>query len=725
LTAGVGLLLVMLLAGALVAHYVTQVTEWRVMTDELLYLKIARGIGDNLSPIPTVHGEHVAVYSVLYPLLIAPVVGLFDAPSAFQVIHVLNVAVMVSTAIPAYLLAREASATRLAALVVGAMSVLVPWMAQSASLMTEAVAYPAYAWAAYGMTRAVAAPSGRRDLAAIAAIAVACLARTEFVFLVVAFPAAAILHEVGRQMAQHGSRDIRALLLDGPRIALREHVVAVVVAGSVVVLYLFASRVLLGSYDVTATGGGLLPSGTVRSVLEHLAYVALGVGALPVVFAAAFVLGTLGRASDAHAHALAAVLVVVVGATAVVVTSFDLRFNGGGVQERYLFYVCPLLFAGAVGWFARPARAVVATGIAAIATAGLVMSRHYDPVGPFDGPASPNRYALEAFDGRLQQIATHLGLSSIEPAIIVAGGCLLAAALAFALVRRGRAQLARRTFGIGMVAFLTVQLVYLMPRAVAEHNSLAQLYFGRAPVRSRDWVDQKFARPTAAVEGVINSRAEKPVWYTFANNAVWWELEFWNHSVDRVFRLGTGSDVTVKPIQQLSLDYASGTLRIGGDRPPSQLAISTSDVRFAPEHQGSPARHGDVALYRTPLPYRADWATQGIREDGWTTGGHPATVRLYARRGEPAELRRVRVVLHGGADIGRARRYTITGPSLRHSAVVRDNTTYEAGVCVPAGGHADVGLDVHGGTELSPGLVVGLRVLLIDTSPTGRTCRHA
>jgi hypothetical protein len=36
------------------------------------------------------------------------------------------------------------------------------------------------------------------------------------------------------------------------------------------------------------------------------------------------------------------------------VASFDLRFIGQGreVQERYLFYICPLLFAGAVAWFA-------------------------------------------------------------------------------------------------------------------------------------------------------------------------------------------------------------------------------------------------------------------------------------------------------------------------------------------------------------------------------------
>jgi hypothetical protein len=60
----------MLAVGVLVSHYVSRVVEWRVMTDELLYVKQARSMAASLVPWPEVHGEHVAVYRVLYPLII-------------------------------------------------------------------------------------------------------------------------------------------------------------------------------------------------------------------------------------------------------------------------------------------------------------------------------------------------------------------------------------------------------------------------------------------------------------------------------------------------------------------------------------------------------------------------------------------------------------------------------------------------------------------------------
>ena len=345
----------------------------------------------------------------------------------------------------------------------------------------------------------------------------------------------------------------------------------------------------------------------------------------------------------------------------------------------------------------------MATAIAAIATAALVLSRSY-VAGDFEAIASPNRYFFAVLDGRSRQLLADLWLPSGGANIVLAVGCLLAPALAVALVRRGRTGLTIGAFGVGMAVLLAAQLVYVLPRVVAEHNGLAQLYFGRAAMTSRDWVDQRVTSTTAAVEGVINSRAEVPVWYTFANAAVWWELEFWNRSVDRVYRFGdrTGDDLTLAPIEPLSLNYASGALHARERQPPRQLVLSSTDVRFAPEHRGSPVSHGDLTLYRMSLPYRADWASKNIREDGWTEARHDAVVRLYARRDRPSEVRRLRIVLHGGADVGGPRRYTSQALACDARAWSRDNSSDHIDVCVPAGGHADVGLAVHGATRLSP-----------------------
>jgi dolichyl-phosphate-mannose-protein mannosyltransferase len=707
------LLVVMGVVALVVAHYVTRVTEWRVMRDELLYLDISRGIADNLIPLPVVRGDHVQVYSILYPLIIAPFVGFLDAPAAFQVIRIVNVVVMVSTAIPTYLLAREGSTSRTAGLIAATLSVLVPWMAQSTSLMTEVAGYPAFAWAVYAMTRAIAVPGPRRDFVALGAIGIACLARTQFLVLLVAFPVAALVHEIGRRLARDRVRNIRSILVRGTYEGLRAHVVITAVVGVGGLLLAVASPLLLGSYAET-TYGNVLPAGLAGSAVEHLAYIAVGMGALPVVFGMAFALETFGRAVDARPHALASVLLVVVVAMTLAVASFDLRFvlQGRTVQERYLFYICPLLFAGAVAWFAHRRGSPIPTAIAALGTAGVILSRTYEPQPdvPIEGFASPNRYSFAVLEGRLREAESHLGLHSVGPAFVIAGACVLLAALAVALLRGGRARLALAAFGISVGAFLAAQLVYVLPRVVNDHNSYARSVRGMRPLASRDWVEKHVSGSTGVVE-------VGPVFNSIAS----WDLEFWNPSVDRVYRLDRVGD-NLTPIRLLSLNFNSGALDASGGRPPSQLVVSAREVRFAPEYRGSPVSRDGFTLYRTPVPYRAGWATRGIDEDGWTVAGQRVVLRVYARRGTGPELRRVRILLGGGEDIKKPRRYTLTGNGLRTDRVLRTNVDEQFDVCPPAGGHADVTLHVHGRTRLGA-RNVGLRVLLIQARSTGRSCR--
>jgi hypothetical protein len=704
----------MLVIGAVVASYILDVTEWRVMKDELLYLDLSRSIADTLNPLPVERGELVSVYSVLYPLIIAPFVGFLDAPAAFQAIRLVNVCLMVSTAIPAYLLARQGSPSRAASVLAATLSVLVPWMGQSTSVMTEVAAYPAFAWAVYGMTRAIAAPTLRRDVVALAGIAVACLARTQFLVLLLAFPVAALLHEIGQRIALDGVRNVRSALVQGTRQTVRAHAVVALVWMVSILLLAFASSVLLGSYEATTSHGSVLPAGLPRSAVEHLAYIAVGMGALPIVFCFAFVLGTLGRAVDARPHALAAVLLVVLLSITVAVTSFDLRFVtlGRTVQERYLFYICPLVFAGAVAWFANARVSVIPAAIAAFGTAGIVLSRGYEPVPEIsiEGFASPNRYFFAVMDGRLRQAESHLGLHSPDPALFIAAGCILFAGVAVALVRSGRRREAFVAFALIVGAFLIAQLVYVLPRVVDDHNRYARTVLGVRPLGSRDWVDERVTGSTGAVES-------GPI----AENVRWWDLEFWNKSIDRVYRFGDH-----RGFQPLRLQFGSGTLIAGGGRPPQHLVLASSNVRFAPEHQGAPMRFGGFTLYRTPVPYRAAWATEGVDEDGWTRAGRTSVVRVYADRGRSAaSLRRIRIVLGGGANIARPRGYTLTANSRARRGIVHANRIEQIDVCPPPGGHTDVTLRVHGHTQLSPGQLVGLRVLSIEDQPVRRSCRPA
>ena len=182
------------------------------MTDELLYAKLATSIADTGSPLPQVHGTSIAVYNQLYPLLIAPLYGALSAPEAFRAAHVLNAFLMVSAVFPAYLLGRQVL-SRPWALAAAGLSVLVPWMVLTGFLMTESAAYPAFLWALLGLQLAIAAPSPRRDLLAVAALGLAGLARTQFAVLVVVLPLAILAHEIG----------MRRSLLAGLRHALAAH----------------------------------------------------------------------------------------------------------------------------------------------------------------------------------------------------------------------------------------------------------------------------------------------------------------------------------------------------------------------------------------------------------------------------------------------------------------------------------------------------------------------
>jgi hypothetical protein len=486
-----------------------------------------------------------------------------------------------------------------------------------------------------------------------------------------------------------------------------------------VLMLAFASTVLLGSYAITtsSSSGGILPPGLLDSAIDHLAYVFIGMGALPVVFGVAFALATLGQNVEARPHALATVLVVVVVATTLAVASFDLRFivQGRTVQERYLFYICPLLFAGAVGWFGHGRGAPVATALAAFGTAGVILSQSFRqlPLTAIEGFASPNRYFFAVIDGRLAQAEGDLGLHSTRPAIVIAAACVLLPALAVALMRSGRGRLALAGFGISVGAFLAAQLVYVLPRVVNDHNAFVRTLIGIRPLASRDWVDEHVSGSTGVVE-------VGPPFNTVPS----WDLEFWNRSVDRVYRLDGVPGDELTPLRQLTLNFGTGAVSATGGPPPHQLVVAAGYARFAPEYEGVPVTQDGLTLYRTPVPYRADWASRSISEDGWTLPGKPVVVRVYARRGAGPELRRMRIVLATDPEIGKPRRYTLIANGRKHDRVVRTKPiTEQLDVCPPAGGHTDVKLDVHGSTKLRSGLVAGLRVLQIKTVPTGRSCR--
>src|SRR5512146_2464573 len=112
LTEAAGLMALWLAAGAGLGALTTRAADWFVMTDELLYERLALSIAGSGSPLPRVHGALVPSVDQLYPLLVAPAFAHGLVPHALREAHLLNAFVISSACVPAYLLARRVTGGR-------------------------------------------------------------------------------------------------------------------------------------------------------------------------------------------------------------------------------------------------------------------------------------------------------------------------------------------------------------------------------------------------------------------------------------------------------------------------------------------------------------------------------------------------------------------------------------------------------------------------------------
>src|SRR5262245_10498614 len=183
-----------------------RVNDWLVMTDELLYERLALGVSQLDSLLPHVHGELIPSLNQLYPLLIAPAFRDGLVPSSLHDAHSLNAWVMSSACIPAFLLARRVTGRRLVAFALAVLTVCLPWIVLSSFLLTEVAGYPAFLWAVLAIQVAIAAPSRRHDVLALLGIGLAVFARTQFELLLLVVPVAIAAYELGRGGVRESAR---------------------------------------------------------------------------------------------------------------------------------------------------------------------------------------------------------------------------------------------------------------------------------------------------------------------------------------------------------------------------------------------------------------------------------------------------------------------------------------------------------------------------------------
>ncbi len=669
----------------------SRVSDWAVMTDELLYERLALSFVDGAF-LPTLHGAHADVYAVLYPFLLMPVFAIVDLPDAVRVVHGLNGVLFASAAIPTWLLARELALSRYAALASAFFSVALPWTVIGGFVMTESAAYPAALWALLAIQRAIVLPSPRRDLVALAAILVATLARPQLAALGVVLVAAAAVHEarLGRW---------------------RAHAVAFGVGALAVPVVLLGGAGLLGSYS-PAIEGDVFSLDAFRSAIVHVNVTAVALGIVPLLLGGGWAIAALVRPpGEQERSAFAGVVVAAVIVLAVESGSVVVRFGLGlDVKDRYLFYIAPLLFLATACALEDPRPRVAGVlGLTTLFVLTVGLS-DFEPIFGVnvDSPASSTYEALTSF-------GNDVGLEVAELLAIVGG--LLGLALVLALRRLPRRPVAATVLA-ALVAFVFAETAYTWNRLLDSSGPSGRaLAVKQAPQLS--WID-------AAVEDGSVAMFAYPFgqeWYPSA--VAWWDVEFWNARVDRAYRLDGYITYTPNsfPTPNVRVDPRTG-LFVGAGTP-DFIVRTPLDARFGPA--GTAVAAGpQLELVDLEVPLRAQWLTLGLHPDGWTRPEREAVLRVYP----PAGVATVTLTV-SAPDVEAPRPLQIGSQSFALESGETRELALE--VCVPEGGYAEVPIRVEGSTSIRAIPIappfseqfreVGVRLSNVRTAATGGTCQ--
>ena len=624
---------IVLASAALAASFSAQVTSYE--PDELGYTHLAMGIAHSLSPITLSYGGGQRL-NQLYPLLIAPWWGTFGNVTAFRITHIWNALLMASAAVPTYLLAREVVAQRWAAYLSAALVAVAPWLTLATTQLTEVAAYPACTWALLAMQRSLAHPSSKRDLVALLAIGIASYGRLQLVVLAPVFVSAMLVHELGHALARQGRR--RGLRQALARIVRRHMLLsAVTIAGVLVGVPLLISGKLAsaaGFYGDTLSGVTL--NGTTFGLARsYIVFIALGLGAIPAALTLGLVLETLVAPTSRRVHAFCSIAAVTVAVLTLQVAEISVRFNGVTMQERYLFYIAPLL---AVGMSAAllvsryPAR--MALG-GAVVLALLLGSTHYESQRTaFWYQVSPG---MTSFYDWLRPVfsASNAGAQANPGASrqVVAGLVVLALGVVLAvLARRISAQRLLAALGVVMVAFCAAETTHALWRVVHGNSSGGGL--GDGSLADVSWIDERVPHRASVEQLVANLGGLDTA------RQVWEDDAFWNRTLQGSYTVGSFSDPYL-PTTRLSVDAPSGRLGLvdaGSDRfrvAPSYLVVPARGFPIEPAGRVvARSRGGQLDLLRASRPLRAAWEMFGVSPDGWLRLSRSATLRLY---GSPAE----------------------------------------------------------------------------------------
>jgi len=504
-----------------------------VLPDEVVYSEIAKSVarGDR----PSIRGVPEFGWGEVYPTLISPAWILFsDQFSAYHAALAINALLMSSAAIPAYLLARMFVDRRLS-LVVGAMTVLVPSMAYTNLVVTENAFYPAFLLGVLLVARSLRHPTIANQALALGGLGLVALTRIQGLALAGGYLLGVAIHATTGPRAERNAYLRRFV----PTVA----VICVVTAAPVVASLARGEGPLawVGARSTTFDGFQFheVPHWLAYLVAGLVLYVAVAPAAATAVVAA---IG-LSRRSSEPLRLFASVTLPTLGAVLVSVSAVSASLDVDGTEnlnERYVFFLVPLLFVGLALWvqegLPRPRTWTWVVVGACCALAAVL------PIQRLSYNASYQSPALFAW--------VTLSVSGLALAVLLGAFALCCGAL----WARCRADRAGRLWLVVAGTMVMAGALVLSSYSVSSSNSATAF-----EARAATWVDDAVppGQPVAVLWGEKPSPAATPRrWY-------FWVMvtEFFNSSVDDVYRLG-GSTYHEQFLPTVPVDASRGrTLR--------------------------------------------------------------------------------------------------------------------------------------------------------------------
>lgn len=628
-------LLLGLVVAALTSFYaIYALRVGNFQNDENQYLELSRYISQ--------HFPGALFESSIYPrgtqrldqIILAVPFALMRGPGAYQLAHVIQSLLFVSTAVPVFLLGRKTGLGRSASLFAATLCVVVPWAVTATSFLAEPAAYPAYAWVLYVTWALVRRPSWQRQVLALLALVIAVLTRTALLALVPVLPLAVLWHEWSWGLAGK-PRLVRARELPA-RLWSRYRLLSVLFGLGVLTILADRAGLLPGRGLAALAGDYGVPRVEALSSLlerydEYVARLAVGTGFLALALALPWTIGALIRPRDGARHALAIVCTLGVGAVL-------LSLLQAGPDERYVLYAAVPVSLAAAGalrdWASEPRTRLAAAGVlvgAGVVVLLLATATWPPPTNPFDFFSYPARIFYQRVV--LARASTvQLPLIHPSPAHLAEAAVALAAIVGVIAVRQWkRAPRPTTIIGVALIAVCATQTVYTLRKFTFGAGE------GNGPsAAQRSWVDEHV--PDDAKVGALSlSLGETPTYVP-----IWRATEFWNKTIEYNTFFG-GPAALPLPLYskdlRLTSQPGSGLLK-AYSKPtdvnpvplPGYLVVplqGTNRLGLAGKIVAE-SSYVPLELVRLSRPARIEWSTTGSSDEGFLAPGQPFVATVYS-----------------------------------------------------------------------------------------------